>query len=211
MEPYADRPRTGKAELGLFLDELGGRLARAVLAWDIGGGPMVLRDLKAGTKDIDLVVRTEADRNALRDTLVNDFHYAERWLEPEYAGLEGLLLAREGSLGVDVFLPRIMEKLYLSDGMKARASGPFVHGRLTVSHCSNEDIFLLKSVTNRPDDEDDILILIGTGLDSDVLNEELTAQAVRTRVDWAGQIRRRLAGIEERRGIPIPLKDEIGS
>lgn len=169
---------------------------------------MVLRRIKAGTKDIDLVVDTTEDRQILIDVLLT-MGYTKAHLAPEYAGMEGVLLRRAQSVGVDIFVRVIMEKFAMTESMKSRADGPHQFGNLELYHCANEDIFLLKSITDRPDDDDDILVLLGTDLDAEILKEELRVQAKRSGKPWPHIVQRELQKIEERKKVPIPIKDFI--
>ncbi len=207
-EPYAERVRAGPAEMDATFSMIGRRLPRSVNAWDIGGGPMVYRGLKAGTKDVDLVVERAEDRDAIIAILVAD-GYQEFGSLPEYAGFEGVLLRKPQSLGVDIFVVRIMQKFFLSESMKRRADAPQRFGNLVIHHCSNEDIFLLKSITHRPDDDDDVLALVGTPLDGKVLREEARVQQRRMGENWPWKIYHALSEIEKRKGVPIAIKSEI--
>lgn len=208
-ESYEDRPRIGRDEIEEFLEDLGSRLPRPILAFDIGGAPMVLRGLKDGTKDIDLVLESKEDREVLADVL-RDMGYAERTTEPEYEGLEGLLFSKEGAVGVDLFVHRIMKKLVLSDRMKERADPPVGYGNLRVRRCANEDIFILKAVTKRPDDDLDLYFLLETGLDVETMRDELEAQPPRTGPPgWNRYVVQCLSDVEEREGQEIVIKSDL--
>lgn len=209
-ERYEDRPRIGRDELDALFERLGSALEKRVTAWDIGGSPMVYRGLKAGTKDADLVVGTPEQRDVLIDLLTKrPFGYVVEGFLPGYEGLEGKLLRKEGALGVDLFVETIMEGFRLSQGMKDRADGPHTFGKLLLYHCGNEDIFLLKSLTHRPDDDQDLLVLAGTGLDGDVLRAEAEAQKTRSGENWPWIIHQALEQVEQRTGVRLPIKSEI--
>lgn len=207
-EPYDQRVGAGPAALDSAFRMIGAELPRRVRAWDIGGGPMVYRGLKAGTKDVDLVVDQGQDRDAIVAILLAH-GYEEFGGLPEYRGFEAVLLRKPRSLGVDVFVVRIMQKFYLSESMKQRADGPHRFGNLDVHHCSNEDIFLLKAITHRPDDDDDVLALAGTPLDGKVLYDEARVQQRRTGENWPWKIFHALSEIERRKGVPVAVKSDV--
>lgn len=207
-EPYDQRIGAGPAELDATFRIIGQELTRTVHAWDIGGGPMVYRGLKAGTKDVDLVVDHAADRDAIVAILLAH-GYEELGGLPEYAGFEAVLLRRPKSLGVDVFVVRILQKFYLSESMKKRADGPHRFGNLVIHHCRNEDIFLLKAITHRPDDDDDVLALAGTPLDGKILHDEARVQQQRTGENWPWKIYHALSEIEKRTSVAIAIKSDL--
>lgn len=93
--------------------------------------------------------------------------------------------------------------------MKSRADGPHKFGKLTVYHCSNEDIFLLKAITHRPDDDQDVLTLAATGLDANVLRSEVETQRKLSGENWPWKIWHALQAIEKRSGIELPMKSAI--
>lgn len=209
-ERYEDRLRAGKAQLDRTFQTLGDRLPFAIEAWDIGGGPMVYRNLKDGTKDVDLVVTTKKERDAIIAVLTApSMGYVNEGFLPEYAGLDAVLLRKRGDVGVDVFVGRIMQKFQLTPSMKARADGPHKFAKLTVHHCSNEDIFLLKAITHRPDDDQDVLTLAGAGLDGGALRGEAEAQQKFAGENWPWKIYHALGEIETRTGVPLAIRSEL--
>jgi hypothetical protein len=209
-ERYADRLRVGKAHLDRAFQALGDRLPFEIEAWDIGGGPMVYRNLKDGTKDVDLVVTMKRERDAIIAVLTTpSVGYVNEGFLSEYAGLDAVLLRKRGEVGIDVFVGRIMQKFHLTSSMKARADGPHKFAKLIVHHCSNEDIFLLKAITHRPDDDQDVLTLAGTGLDGNVLRMEAEAQRKIAGENWPWKIYHALGEIEKRTGVPLPMRAEL--
>lgn len=190
------------------MKEVGAALPIRVDAWDIGGAPMVFRGLKAGTKDIDLVVDTNEARDAIGEAL-KKMGYQSMWDMPEHRGMEGVFLRKQGHVGVDVFVRQIMRKFCLSEGMKVRADPLRQFGNLVVSDCANEDIFLLKSLTHRPDDDNDVLVLAGTGLNATWMREELALQKRLSDEVWSEVVYRELGEIEQRTGVAIAIKERL--
>lgn len=209
-EDYAKRRLVGRQALDDLFGRIGDRLTRMVRAWDIGGSPMVYRNLKQGTKDADLVVDTVRDQDDLVQVLLTpEFSYEVFGGLPGYKEMDAVLLRRDGALGVDVFVHQIMQKFVLSDSMKRRAEGPHRFGHLELFHCSNEDLFLFKSITHRPDDDTDILRLATVGLDEKALYEEVRVQQKLSGENWPWLIFHALSALEERTGTNLAIKSAI--
>ncbi len=82
---------------------------------------------------------------------------------------------------LDVFVKRVLNKLHLSEGMVSRAEAPeefSSHEWFKILLVSKEDIFLFKSVTSleRVRDLEDLIALVETGLDYEIIIHELEAQ-----------------------------------
>lgn len=82
---------------------------------------------------------------------------------------------------LDVFVKRVLNKLYLSESMVSRAEIPekfSSHEFFRVQLVSKEDIFLFKTVTSmeRVRDIEDLIALVETGLDYEVIIQELKNQ-----------------------------------
>lgn len=77
----------------------------------------------------------------------------------------------------DVFHEFVCRKLRLSPDMIKRAGSLLKAGHLTVWLISKEDIFLLKSVTERDDDVTDLLMLARSKLDWDAVLKECLNQS----------------------------------
>lgn len=209
-EDYSKRHRAGLKELQSTLEAIGKNLDRPVKGYLIGGCAMAIRGLKDATKDADLVVETKAERDALyrvMKSLDYDCDQASpmrRRFPKEYEGFQGDLYTKAGSVGLDVFEKTVMDKFTLTPTMKARASELYRYGKLELHLCSNEDICLLKSVTYRPDDDQDVITLIGTGLNVDIMKGELRKQPRREGVGWPEHVAGELRAIATRLAVEIP-------
>lgn len=69
------------------------------------------------------------------------------------------ILENEDGFRWDIFHEYVCRKLRLSTGMIQRSKVLFESGLLTVRLISKEDVFLFKTVTERDDDEADLLLL----------------------------------------------------
>ena len=193
------------------LNRIAKRLQTEVTAYLIGGGAMSLRNLKDTTKDIDLVVSNRESYNRLLGTL-RELGYEEATdLGDEYDKLGARHCVRNGDgCQLDLFHRQIADKLFLSDGMQARSEEFLSTQYLDVGLVSLEDIFLFKSVAERPDDIGDMATLIQTGLDFDKIEREIAAQ-----VDLIGGerfatvISGSLEELDEQKGIQTPLDGTI--
>lgn len=185
-------------------------LQTEVKTYLIGGGAMSLRNLKDTTKDIDLVVSNEDEYSRLMGTL-RELGYEEVTdLGDEYDELGARHCVRnKDGCQLDLFNRQIANKLFFSGGMQARSEEFVSTEHLDVEIGSSEDIFLFKSVAERPDDISDMATLVQTGLDFEKIESEITAQA-----DLLGGerfstiISTSLNRLDEDEGIQTPL-DEI--
>jgi len=89
-----------------------------------------------------------------------------------------------GRFSLDVFVKRVLGKLYLSETMALRAEPVKEfesHEFFGVYLVSKEDLFLFKSVTSaeRVRDIEDLIVLVETGLGYDVIIQELERQLSR--------------------------------
>lgn len=114
---------------------------------------------------------------------------------------------------VDIFVKTVCHKLFLSNGMKGRSEFHGDMGHISLYICSREDIFLLKSVTERNRDLDDMVVLYRKGLDKDILISECRVQddydnLNRGRI-WEAYLTTKIEEMEEKFGISIPWKNEI--
>ncbi|NJE30323.1 hypothetical protein E3E38_04550 [Thermococcus sp. 18S1] len=153
----------------------------------IGGGNLALRGLKSATKDIDIVVLSRGQFSLLQDLLETPLpklpvyvrQYRSRW---DYdLGMSTRYLHPLQGFSLDVFVKRVLNKLYLSESMVSRAEAPeefSSHELFKVMLVSKEDIFLFKSVTSleRTRDVEDLIALVETGLEYEIIIQELENQ-----------------------------------
>lgn len=205
------RARFDRDYIETELNRIAEHLETEVGAYLIGGGAMSLRDLKDTTKDIDLVVANEEAFSRLMGTL-GDLGYEEVTdLGDEYDELGARHCVRnEEGCQLDLFHRQIADKLVFSDGMKERSEEFLSAQSLSIGLVSLDDIFLFKSVAERPDDIGDMATLVQTGLDFDAIEREIATQ-----VDLIGGerfvtvISASLERLDEQAGIQTPLDDTI--
>ncbi|MCD4846010.1 MAG: hypothetical protein K8R25_16145 [Methanosarcinales archaeon] len=146
----------------------------------IGGGAMIEYGLKAATKDIDVILSTNVEAIelilALKRSGYQQIQTSRLALEYKEMSATQILENADG-FRWDIFQEFVCKKLRLSNGMIKRAKPHITRRSLTVWLVSREDIFLLKSVTQRDDDEEDMLILARSKLDWDTVLQECIDQS----------------------------------
>jgi len=205
------RPTFGREYIENEFQRIGDGLSEPLTVYLIGGGAMSLRDLKGATKDIDLVV-PDGDAYGQLWAVLMDLGYAEvQSLGPDYRALGATsCVENDDGCRLDIFNQQVANKLVLTDGMQER-SEPFLDtDRLTVQLVSNEDIFLFKAIAGRDDDIEDMNMLVQTGLDYGVVQDELEAQIERLGDDqFATFANEALMELEERYGVTTPVDARV--
>lgn len=205
------RPTFGREYIESEFQRIAEGLSDPLTVYLIGGGAMSLRDLKAATKDIDLVV-ADGDAYGLLWDVLMELGYSEvHSLDAEYLVLGATSCVENGDgCRLDIFNQQVANKLVLTGGMRDRSEPFLTTGRLTVRLVSNEDIFLFKLIAGRDDDIGDMNVLVQAGVDYDVVRDELEAQINRV---GEGQLatfaNEALFDLEERYGVTTPLDDRI--
>lgn len=82
---------------------------------------------------------------------------------------------------------------------------------LEVCLCSNEDVFLFKTMTDRERDLTDCESIVGAAVEWDVIIDELKSQIKRSKQDvWITWVGERLDILEEK-GMVIPIMKELNA
>lgn len=191
-----------------FTEELSSRLDTSVDIYIIGGEAMRIRGLKRATKDVDIIVEDLKAYTTLREALLSlgyrdlaevEVNEADRKLNPL------AILVREASPRMDIFVKRIDNAFTLTDAMRRRASLQRT-GPLRLHIISNEDLFLLKSITEREGDLYDTAQLAKTGgFDWAVVLEELYNQEKETKRHYCMELLDCVEVLEGRTGIKAPI------
>jgi hypothetical protein len=200
-----DRGTFGLRELFMVLDDVSRRLDTEVEAYLIGGLSMMHHGLKAVTKDVDVVLRGEADGKRFEAALGKCGFQRQRGLSKAYEAL-GATTVMEGADGMrfDVFVGNVCRKLRLTRGMRQRAERLDLEGRLRLMATAPEDTFLFKSVTDREDDLADMASLAGLGLDWEAMLGELRRDPANYR--YLPHFASKLDALEELHGIVAPIR-----
>ncbi|MFC5136246.1 MULTISPECIES: DUF6036 family nucleotidyltransferase [Haloferacaceae] len=209
----SSRERFGRGYIEAELRKIADHLQTEVEAYLIGGGAMALHQpsLKDTTKDIDLVVVDETALSRLMGVL-DELGYEEVTdLDDEYDRLGARHCVRnDAGCQFDVFYRQIADKLFFSDGMQARSQQFLSSEYFSVGLVSFEDIFLFKSVAERPDDIGDMATLVQTELDFDVISDELERQVELLGGEFfVTVVSASLERLDETEGIQTPLDDVV--
>ena len=162
------------------LRKVGNALTTPVNLYLIGGAAMIQYGLKAATKDIDVLFSTYEEAVVLVHALNKaGYHQIQtsRLTSDYQAMFATQILENADGFRWDVFHEFVCRKLILSPDMIRRARSLQKAGHLTVWLISKEDIFLLKSVTERDDDVMDLLMLARSKLDWDAVLKECLNQS----------------------------------
>lgn len=160
-----------KEQEGIF-NLIGANLKRKMKCFVIGGSAMLYYNLKDATKDMDIVLLSENDRQYILK-LMKNLGYAERNPKILYVNKKNvpILLQREQNR-LDLFNRKIIN-LVFSDGMVDRARIVYEYANLTVNVVSPEDIIILKCATDRAGDRADAASIIkNTNMNWDILLQE---------------------------------------
>jgi len=151
---------------------IGTNLKKKIKCFVIGGSAMLYYKLKDATKDIDIVLLNENDRQYILK-LMKNLGYTERNPKIFYINKKNvpILLQREQNR-FDLFTRTIIN-LKFSDGMVDRARLVYDYANLTVNVASPEDIIILKCATDRAGDRLDATNIIkNTNTNYSILLEE---------------------------------------
>jgi hypothetical protein len=199
-----------EAEKGIaVLRKLGEKLNTTVHAYLLGGANLLLRGLKKATKDLDVVVEDKRDFSKLQSVLLaSGFRpLGEMKLTPSDRKLNpsGIYVA-EGMPRFDLFTKVICNALFLTDEMKSRAE-TMAFGKLVLHLLSLEDVFLLKSITEREGDMEDMATIVrrGGGLKwGEILKTYLAEEDV-VRKHFCFTMLDNIELLQRREGINVPL------
>ena len=206
----------GRDEVMSVLKKVGDLCPREISVYLIGGGAMALRGEKDATRDLDLVLESQEDAAVIKKAFEGvGFIVDARRPDECHALVDAAILSKPAGLRADIFVGKVCGKLRFSEGMKKRASLVDKFGEVTLFMCSREDIFLLKSVTERSRDLDDMMSLFRRGLQRDVILRECDLQTelagFRESHIWEAFLLVKIEEMEKRYGIGIPWKRSLKS
>jgi hypothetical protein len=194
------------------LDRLDSVLVNHLTVYVAGGYVMARLGLKPATKDIDVILEDERQFESLVGAL-KDARYREltpRMLAKPYLNLSAsAVLENADGFRWDVFERVVANKLALTGTMRSRAKPGYRNTRLTLLLLSKEDIFLMKSVTERDRDLEDMFLLGRTGLDYNAVFEECTVQSELTDSVWESGLYDRCEELDSRYGLKVPFMRKL--
>lgn len=195
------------------LDKLDRELTEKLCVYLLGGAVMAIDDLKPGTKDIDVIVEDKKNYRILVSTLKKCGYYLmqDQDLTKEYQKLSATTLENLDKFRWEIFIKYVAKKLVLSDTMKRRAVRMYSGRLLTVFRLSKEDMFLMKSMTERDRDLEDMSLLAKSGIDYNLVFDECKKQTEEnTKGDiWEGSLNEKLLELESQYRIFVPFRKRL--
>ncbi len=155
---------------------IGRALNKKMHVYAIGGTALMLHGIKNSTLDVDLVFDEKSDRQDFFDALLKlgakgsdvTLVYGEKENTP--------LMLEFDNCRFDMFTRKIITSNF-SDGMKERAKQTHEFGNLIIKPADALDVLIMKSVTSRSKDDDDIvLILNNVKVNWDIIIKEAEEQ-----------------------------------
>ncbi len=200
-----------KEEVNELFEQLGQVLEERIEALLIGGAVLLELGLKDATKDIDVVCRSEEDKESLL-AAAKALGFEIVGPEKRHERLGVKRLAVKGGRNLDIFAQRISYDFDLSEDMWQRAKRIRSFGSLVVRDASLEDIFIMKLIANRPGDAPDCTNLVIAGLDFDSVYREIEAQyrkagEAKEKI-WINYIEEGIARLQDN-DLTIPIGDKI--
>jgi hypothetical protein len=200
-----------REEINELFEQLGQVLEQRVEALLIDGAVMLELGLKDATKDIDIVCRSEEDKERLL-AAAKALGFEIVCPEKRHERLGVNRLAVKGGRNLDIFAERISYDFGLSEAMWQSATRIRSFGGLMVRDASLDDIFTMKLIANRPGDAPDCSALVIAGLDFDAVYREIEAQyrkAGEAKENiWINYIEEGIARLQDN-DLTIPIGDKI--
>lgn len=169
-----------------LFEEIGRGLDREIEVYLLGGENMRIKNLKDRTKDCDILLRNQYSARTIVDTLENMGYKStnEMKMSPEDVRINAFdILVHESRSRIDIFKESVGNKLYLSQRIMNRADIKEFNN-LKLGILANEDVFLLKAVTDREGDVHDMARIIQSGNFSwNIVWDELEKQEHESRND----------------------------
>ncbi len=193
---------------GLFT-ELNGSVRSRADIYIIGGAALLKRGMKPATKDIDLVVSARKEFLDIQRAM-EDMGFVPQVSGKGYSHMNLSQIYQRKDFRIDLFEKKVCGKFSLSEGMIRRAERIISLSKVTVYVCSNEDIFLFKTMTEREGDlADCISIASMQSPDWEVILKEVQSQIRQSGQDvWITWVGERLDILMDR-GVDIPIISKI--
>jgi hypothetical protein len=200
----ADEMKFGRLPLERALKDLAVHLEVEVWAYLIGGLAMMFRGVSMTTKDIDIVLATHAGGQDLKRALeMLEFKEVAPMSKQDIELEAAFIMIGPGRVRYDVFVGRVCRRLVLTPSIIGRSVDAGLPGRLHLGVLCPEDLFLLKGVSGREDDLDDMAVLARMDLKWEAIDSEVRMQPESWR--WLAQFHASLAELEASRGVVSPL------
>jgi len=201
---------TNFKQIELLFKEIDKVMHNKIKVYTIGGAVLLEQGLKVTTKDIDIVVETKNEFIELQHSLQKT-GFKTQIPGIEYSRMNLNLLFQKGDFRIDLFEKKICGRFLLSKGMIKRARKVMILDHIGIYLCSNEDVFLFKTMTDREGDLTDCESIVRAAVDWDIIINELKSQINKSKQDvWITWVGERFDILEDR-GMVIPIMDELNA
>lgn len=191
-----------------FFEETNQQLTSNINIYIIGGIVLLYQGLKPATKDINVILPNKESYNAFLKALTS-LGFKRKEPTEIYKKMEINAILEKEDFRLDLFIQKVCKKILLTNEMKNRATNILKIKHLNIFLCSNEDIFIFKSMTERKGDSEDCIALAKRGINWDTILKEVQSQIKHSGEDvWITWIGERLDILEDE-GLNIPIMKEI--
>ena len=174
---YLFKEEFKESELNDIFQETSVNLTEEINIYVFGGAVMVFLKLKPSTKDIDILFGTSKDYNIFILTIKqSEFITSEIPLEYSNFNMSSMYKNLKTGWRLDLFLGKVCNKFSFSKEVQFRSKLKMEFNKLKVYFISLEDIFIMKALTNRERDLDDMNQILGFGLNFEIVNGEINNQ-----------------------------------
>lgn len=173
---------------------------------------MAYYGLKEATKDIDAVLLTEKESELLVCSLLRaGYHHLDTLiLSGAYRSMQASsTVENQDGFRWDVFTKRVANTLSLTEPMMKRGKGIYEAGKLKLISLSKEDIFLMKGMTERELDLEDMYILSMSLLDYNVILKECELQSGMGDMVWEAHLYTKCEEFKKKYGVAVPIERKL--
>lgn len=191
--------------LETILKEIARHLIKRVNIYLFGGAVMVYNNLKPSTKDIDILFDKEDDYTFfIAAAKEAGFIITHVPLEYSHFDMSIMLQNPKTEWRLDLFLNKVCKKFCFNLNVKKRSKLFKEINKLNIYFIAFEDIFLMKSLTRRQRDLEDMETILGFGLDFKVMLQEIENQK-----EHKWDVLERLFEFEEKFNLKLALPAEL--
>lgn len=155
-------------------------LKKTIDIYLIGGCAMSYYGIKDATKDIDVLFKNKYDCADFFNVVTElGYETAEQYFPPLLQMEATFFVYKDDEIWIDLFVKNVMNKFELSPSIQKRAVKTDLSTKKLKVYCLDpHDIFLFKSITPRPRDENDlILLLTKANINFSLIHEEIRIQS----------------------------------
>jgi hypothetical protein len=203
------RKRFQHSDIEELFIEIDQALTSNVVVFLIGGGAMSIRGEKDATKDIDLVIPDKSHLTEFKKAIRSIGFRENNITDDTYENFGAMIFIDDRGHWLDIFHERICRSFLLHKEVMKRAELFKKYSRLEVRIMSREDIFISKSITEREGDLEDMYTLYGTGLNEEIIRNELEYQTDNSEHIWESFLVMKLDELEEKFDITVSFKELI--